>query len=288
MSEDAARGSPPRELLAEFLRLYPFQPATAFFRWFEVGAILSQPLPGGLGLDLGCGDGKLAQVISTRARWALVGLDADPAEVALARQQPCYHRLHCAPAHAVPEPDAGFDFVFSNSALEHMDRPAAVLREARRVLRRGGELLLTVPSAELHECLGGPPLLWRAAGCRRARYLDEFDRRIALAFLWTDVEWASRLQEAGFDSVEITPCLERSVVRRWESLANWTSGLLWKIGRGQRSPLEIQRGLGMRGPGLSTPRPLATALARALSWRLRLDPGRPAAFGNRFIRARAA
>jgi SAM-dependent methyltransferase len=52
----------------------------------------------------------------------------------------------------LPIDDASFDAVLSTQVLEHVSTPVAVLREAHRVLRVGGTLLVTVPFVwEEHE-----------------------------------------------------------------------------------------------------------------------------------------
>ena len=43
-------------------------------------------------------------------------------------------------------PAARFDLLIMNQVLEHLPRPSQTLREARRVLRPGGLLYLTVPN----------------------------------------------------------------------------------------------------------------------------------------------
>lgn len=57
-----------------------------------------------------------------------------------------------ASAEALPLEDGAVDAVLSTQVLEHLPDPAAVLREACRVLRPGGGVFLTVPFVwELHE-----------------------------------------------------------------------------------------------------------------------------------------
>jgi ubiquinone/menaquinone biosynthesis C-methylase UbiE len=64
-----------------------------------------------------------------------------------------------APADSLALADGSVDAVLMTQVLEHLPEPAAALREAARVLRRGGGIFLTVPFAwELHEL---PYDFWR-------------------------------------------------------------------------------------------------------------------------------
>ncbi|WP_431857337.1 methyltransferase domain-containing protein [Azospirillum sp.] len=51
-----------------------------------------------------------------------------------------------APGEALPFPDASFDVVYSSNVLEHVRDPQAVIDEAVRVLKPGGQLLFVVPN----------------------------------------------------------------------------------------------------------------------------------------------
>lgn len=57
-----------------------------------------------------------------------------------------------APAEDIPRPDASFDCVVLTQVLEHVPAPHDVVAECHRLLRPGGQLLVTVPMTwELHE-----------------------------------------------------------------------------------------------------------------------------------------
>lgn len=252
----------PEELLARFLRDYPFQPATAFWRAYEVGHLIERPLPGGRGLDLGCGDGLLTRIIVELAGpLDLVGVDLDPKEARMAEELGIYRAVHVAPGDRVPEPDASFDWVIANSVLEHIDPIDPVLAEVARLLRSGGVFIATVPAQAFHELLRGPVL----PGASRPAYLHALDARLAHRFYLSAAGWEAALAPHGLRLVEASPYLTRGQTRRWETISRFTAGILFALWRGRRRPIEIQRTLGVRKPGRKMPRPLAAILARALT-----------------------
>jgi len=156
----------------------------------------------------------------------------------------------------MPEPDASFDWVFSNSALEHIEPIEGTLREVGRVLRPAGRFVFTVPSETFHAALAGP--LWGD----RVAYLRAIDRRSAHLRYWGPDEWRAALNRAGMDLVAVERYLTEPETRRWETIARWTSGLLYAILR--RHPIEIQRQLGMRR-GQRLPMALSRLAARVLT-----------------------
>jgi SAM-dependent methyltransferase len=119
-------------------------------RW-RVGRVERYVPDGGTLLDLGCGwDAALLRQVAPRLRSGF-GLDPKAEEVALpSNVRILRHRLE-----VVPWPIRDVDVVSLLAVLEHLDAATAatVLQEARRVLRPGGRLLLTVPTP------GGKPIL---------------------------------------------------------------------------------------------------------------------------------
>ncbi len=250
-----------RRLLRRFLEAYPYQPATAVWRASEVAALASVTFPHGLGLDLGCGDGRLTRIVSDEAGGLrLVGLDIDPKETALARAEGFYERVHTSSAETIPEASGSFDFVVSISVMEHIPQLEPVLREVARVLKPRGQLIATVPGVGFHRALRGPLL----PGQPRDEYLRTLDQRVAHVRYWTIAEWQRALKDAGLAFVAARPIQSRSEVRRWETISRVTAGVLHTVSRGS-APIEIQRSLGLRRAGQKLPAPVASTLASLLA-----------------------
>jgi SAM-dependent methyltransferase len=248
-------------LLRRFLEIYPFQPATALWRAPEVAALARTRFPAGLGLDLGCGDGRLTRVLSDEVGGLkLVGLDIDPMETALAESTRFYERVHTTTGERIPEPDSSFDYVVSVSVMEHIPNLSDVLRDVARVLKPGAPLITTVPSVGFHDCMRGPFM----PGQSRAEYLRALDQRVAHLHYWSVNDWRIALDAVGLRLVEAKPILARSEMRRWESISRMTAGVLQVVTGGKR-PLDIQRSYGMRRQGQRMPRPIAGMLAKTLS-----------------------
>jgi 2-polyprenyl-3-methyl-5-hydroxy-6-metoxy-1,4-benzoquinol methylase len=96
-------------------------------------------------LDVGCGDGWFAAVLS-RAGAEVVALDAATEAVrrTLARQPGLDARVLDCEA-GLPLADASFDVVWAGETIEHVADTAGCVSELRRVLRSGGVLLLSTP-----------------------------------------------------------------------------------------------------------------------------------------------
>jgi ubiquinone/menaquinone biosynthesis C-methylase UbiE len=100
-------------------------------------------------LDVACGTGALTVAVAGRVSpgGAVIGLDASPEMLAVARRNHPDIEWHDGRAESLPFTDASFDAVVSQFGLMFFDDRIAALREMRRVLRRGGHLAVAVCDA---------------------------------------------------------------------------------------------------------------------------------------------
>lgn len=97
-------------------------------------------------LDLGCGNGAFTDLL---ARAGAEPLGVDVAEAALRRARAAHPgiRFVLAPVEGpLPLEDVAFDVVWATEVIEHVADTARWLSEIRRVLRPGGQLLVTTPN----------------------------------------------------------------------------------------------------------------------------------------------
>jgi SAM-dependent methyltransferase len=89
-------------------------------------------------LEVGSGLGILAaDVAAAAADVEVVGVELSAAQIAAAPPRAGVTWLQ-GDAHALEFPDGSFDLVYARYLLEHVADPGRVLREMRRVTRRGG------------------------------------------------------------------------------------------------------------------------------------------------------
>ena len=100
-------------------------------------------------LDIGCGSGVFAEYVS-RTGAQVYGVDLNQESIGFAQRTFCMDNLQflCQPIHKIGLPDQSVDKILMLEVVEHLAPEYAeqVWREAVRLLRVGGRLLVTTPN----------------------------------------------------------------------------------------------------------------------------------------------
>ena len=106
-----------------------------------------KPQPGMKILDIGCGTGNLSLELAKLGA-EVTGVDISEAMLVKAREKAKKENLdiefYCADVHNLPFDDETFDAVVSLSALEFVPDLSEALKEAYRVLKPGGRLVIGI------------------------------------------------------------------------------------------------------------------------------------------------
>lgn len=174
-------------------------------------------------LEVGCATGTFLDYLSTRFPAADVR-GVEPSRAACERAVEAGRPAECGTFEQLPCEDSSVDLLFALDVLEHCEDDSPALRQAARVLRPAGCLIVTVPAL---------PSLWSAHDKISAHY-----RRYTREALMVAVE------TAGFDVVRC------SYFNALLLPAGWLARIAWKLAGSSKSP-------GLRVP----PKPVNSLLA---------------------------
>ena len=179
---------------------------------------------GGRLLDIGCGDGTFTVRLGEQFR-EVFGIDVQENYIETFKQRAASEpkfKVSSMSAAAMEFPADFFDTIVTIETLEHVDDLAGAAREIHRVLRPGGELIITVPNrwfpCENHGMTIGKfetqraPLLtylpwlhrkWAKARVFKVRDLDQLFRplgfqRAAVDYAWPTFEHGGNRLQALF------------------------------------------------------------------------------------------
>lgn len=94
-------------------------------------------------LDVGCGPGLAAEVFSRRIE-RVAGVDATAPFIEIARRRAPRGDFRVAEIEALPYDDGAFDAVTGFNGFQYAASPVNALREARRVVKAGGVIVIAV------------------------------------------------------------------------------------------------------------------------------------------------
>lgn len=205
----------------QFTKVYT-HPSAILFRAVEMrtiyegteGVSFSQP-----SLDLGCGDGKIAEIIFDEH--FTYGVDNGEAkDVQEAVDSKRYEKIFLESAEKMSLPDNSVNFVFSNCVIEHIPNNEAVLSETSRILNKGGAFVFTVPSHNFPDYLfltnkfasWGLGFLSRFYKYRRNKMLNQFH-------CYSVADWQQKLAKHGFCIVKHKYYMSKDAMMLWDKMA---------------------------------------------------------------------
>jgi len=136
----SSSAAPWKRLLGMLMYLHPGRREDVEFNVMYLPA-----LPQGHLLEIGCGSGKILKRMEHMG-WRSEGVDFDDAAVEIARKKGL--QVHAGMVEDQAYPNDHFDVILMSQVIEHVHDPFALLREARRILKPGGRLILITPNNE--------------------------------------------------------------------------------------------------------------------------------------------
>jgi ubiquinone/menaquinone biosynthesis C-methylase UbiE len=204
-----------------------FVPAL-FARWGPVVCAEAGVRKGDRVLDVACGTGALTVAAADIVGLAgsVVGLDASPEMLSVARRKPVPVEWLEGRAEALPLPDNAFDAVVSQFGFMFFEDKPQALREMVRVLRPGGRLAVAVCDA-----------VETSPGYRAfAELLDRlFGRQVGDAFrapfnLGDAGRLHERCREAGIMDAEVVQRTEKVRFESINAMISTERACVWTLG----------------------------------------------------------
>lgn len=207
--------------LDQFIKVYS-HPSAVLFRAIEMRTIhesIKNIEFSHLSLDLGCGDGEIAELIfDEHFTYGVDNGEAKDVEEAVKSKR--YNEIFLESAEKMSLPNESVNFVFSNCVIEHIPNNEAVLSETSRILKKGGMFVFTVPSHNFPDYLYltnklasyGLGFLSLSYKYRRNKMLNQFH-------CYSVLDWEKKLAKYGFRIEKYQYYMSKESLMLWDRMA---------------------------------------------------------------------
>jgi ubiquinone/menaquinone biosynthesis C-methylase UbiE len=131
-----------------------FVRAVEGFRFRHIVAAIGRHCRGGVFMEIGCGPGFMVrQALQSRIFDRVIGIDISLPSLRSAMTRAPKADLLAGDGGDIPIRDGSLSAVCITEVIEHVPAPLEVLREAVRVLKPGGILIVTAPNEGLLTCI---------------------------------------------------------------------------------------------------------------------------------------
>ena len=179
-------------------------------------------------LDVGCGFAEFGSAFFDER--CDVGLDISCRDLAISRAAGVYQELVQGDARSLPFEDASFQTIMSVSVLEHIPGVTPFFAEARRVLKPGGTLVISMPLIDMDAYMAFPPVA-RKIGL--GRVADGYVKRVHKSFKHINLHepdwWLSAVRDAGFTVEQERRIISRAATRAFD--LGLPTAMLSQVGR---------------------------------------------------------
>lgn len=120
--------------------------------------VKKQRLRGKTLIDVGCSNGWLEYILKGEGLKEIIGVDPNKKAIAFAKKKVKNANFFVSPADKLPVKNSYADIVTMFDVIEHVpkDGEAKALKEAARVLKKGGKFFLSTPNSHVITNLSDP------------------------------------------------------------------------------------------------------------------------------------
>lgn len=188
--------------------------ALALWRSIEARHFGSVAMPRPI-LDVGCGFGEFGRAFFEEP--CDVGLDISRRDLEISREAKIYRSIVQGDARRLPFPDAAFETVMSVSVLEHIPDVLPFFAEARRVLKPGGTLVISMPLVDMDAYMAFPPVARKIGlGFAADAYVKWVHRSFKHINLHEPEWWLTAVRDAGFTIEREQRIISRAATRAFD------------------------------------------------------------------------